>query len=93
MISLSVSELKPRLKNILKTSKLTTFVPGHTIMPNSLGRRYSGNTGSSNSGNNSEIERLKKELEDLKAAYVQDMANISNDMSTLSAKVEPSGTV
>jgi len=61
-------------------------------MPNSLGRRYASNSGSSGS-NNAEIERLKKELEELKAAYVQDMTSISNDMQTLNAKVEPSGTV
>ena len=60
-------------------------------MPNSLGRRYVSNGGSSDSSN-SEIERLKKELEELKAAYVQDMTSISNDMQTLNAKVEPSGT-
>jgi hypothetical protein len=57
-------------------------------MPNSLGRRYASNGGGSGS-NNTEIERLKKELEELKAAYVQDMTSISNDMQTLNAKVEP----
>ncbi len=57
-------------------------------MPNPLGRRRT--VASSNS---SEVEQLKKELADLRSAYVQDMQNISNDMSTLSEKIEPATPV
>jgi Skp family chaperone for outer membrane proteins len=51
-------------------------------MPNSLGRRRSA-------GAPAEVEQLKKEIEDLKAAYVRDMQNISADMVALNNKVEP----
>lgn len=55
-------------------------------MPNPLGRRRSSST-------STEVEQLKKELADLRSAYVQDMQNISNDMTTLSEKIEPTTTV
>ena len=51
-------------------------------MPNPLGRR-SRTTGPA------EVDQLKKELAELKAAYVADMQNISNDMTALSDKIEP----
>jgi hypothetical protein len=57
-------------------------------MPNPLGRRRV-----SASADSSEIEQLKKELADLRSAYVQDMQNISSDMSTLSEKIEPATPV
>lgn len=57
-------------------------------MPNSLGRRrITAFTGST------EVDQLKQELADLRTAYVQDMQNISNDMTSLSEKIEPSTAV
>jgi Skp family chaperone for outer membrane proteins len=55
-------------------------------MPNPLGRRRISSA-------STEVEQLKKELTDLRAAYVQDMQNISNDMTNLSQKIEPSSAV
>lgn len=55
-------------------------------MPNPLGRRRV-------SSPSTEVEQLKKELADLRSAYAQDMQNISNDMTTLSEKIEPTTTV
>lgn len=40
-------------------------------------------------GSTAEIEALKQELADLRAAYARDMQNISLDMQTLNAKIEP----
>ncbi len=40
-------------------------------------------------GSTAEIEVLKQELADLRAAYARDMENISLDMQTLNAKIEP----
>ena len=51
-------------------------------MPNSIGRR-------SRPSGPAEVEQLKKELAELKAAYVADMQNISNDMTALSGKIDP----
>lgn len=48
-------------------------------MPNSIDRRRVPSA-------NAEIEALKKELQDLKAMYVQDMAAISADMQQLNAQ-------
>jgi len=53
-------------------------------MPNPLGRRRSSAPSAS-----ADVEQLKAELESLRAAYVQDMQNISADMSSLNQKVEP----
>jgi hypothetical protein len=50
-------------------------------MPNSIGRRAKASS-------STEVEQLKKELAELKAAYVQDMQNITTDMTTLSTKIE-----
>ncbi|MBM4229139.1 MAG: hypothetical protein FJ184_00150 [Gammaproteobacteria bacterium] len=58
-------------------------------MPNSLGRRRDSGASSSSS----EVEELKAELESLRAAYVQDMQNISADMNNLSQKVDPPTSV
>lgn len=57
-------------------------------MPNPLGRRRDL-TGTSSS----EVESLKAELAELRAAYVQDMKNISADMSNLNEKIEPATPV
>jgi hypothetical protein len=53
-------------------------------MPNSLGRRRTSAVSAP-----SEVEQLKQELADLRSAYVQDMRNISTDMSSLNEKLEP----
>ena len=53
-------------------------------MPNPLGRRRA-----SSSSGSAEVDQLKQELADLRAAYVQDMQNISNDMTSLNQKIEP----
>lgn len=48
-------------------------------MPNSINRRrVSGSSDSS-----SEVAELKKQLEDLRKLYVEDMQNVSNDMRIL----------
>lgn len=52
-------------------------------MPNPLGRRQV------QSSTSAEVESLKKELEDLKALYRTDMANISADMSHLNSQLAP----
>jgi archaellum component FlaC len=39
---------------------------------------------------NKEVETLKKELADLKAAYERDMALISSDIQTLNSQISPS---
>lgn len=57
-------------------------------MPNPLGRRRASLAPAS-----SEVEQLKAELADLRAAYVQDMQNISSDISTLNDKIEPTPVV
>jgi len=57
-------------------------------MPNPLGRRRDL-TGTPAS----EVESLKAELAELRAAYVQDMKNISADMSNLNEKIEPATSV
>lgn len=57
-------------------------------MPNPLGRRRASSASAS-----SEVEQLKAELADLRAAYVQDMQNISSDISTLNDKIEPTPVV
>lgn len=57
-------------------------------MPNPLGRRRASSASPS-----SEIEQLKAELAELKAAYAQDMQNISADMSSLNEKIEPTPAV
>lgn len=41
-------------------------------------------------GSTAEIETLKKELAELRAAYARDMENISLDMQTLNSKIQPS---
>ena len=41
-------------------------------------------------GSTAEIEALKKELAELRAAYARDMENISIDMQTLNSKIQPS---
>ena len=51
-------------------------------MPNPLGRRRSA----SNSPL-AELEKVKAELENLKAQYVADMTNISADMGALHEKI------
>ena len=53
-------------------------------MPNPLGRRQVQSSASA------EVESLKKELEELKALYRTDMANISADMSHLNSQLAPS---
>lgn len=53
-------------------------------MPNPLGRRREPSTSAS-----AELEKVKQELEALKAQYVADMTNISADMNTLNEKVSP----
>jgi hypothetical protein len=40
-------------------------------------------------GSTAEIEALKQELAELRSAYARDMQNISLDMQTLNAKIEP----
>jgi hypothetical protein len=57
-------------------------------MPNSLGRRRDVSGSPS-----AEIDQLKAELAELRSAYVQDMKNISADMSNLSGKIEPATPV
>lgn len=57
-------------------------------MPNPLGRRRDL-TGTPSS----EVESLKAELAELRAAYVQDMKNISADMNNLNDKIEPATPV
>lgn len=57
-------------------------------MPNPLGRRRSSAPSAS-----ADVEQLKAELESLRSAYVQDMQNISADMSSLSQKVEPASPI
>lgn len=57
-------------------------------MPNPLGRRRVNSVPAS-----SEVEQLKAELAELRTAYVQDMQNISSDISTLNDKIEPTPVV
>ena len=57
-------------------------------MPNPLGRRRSSAPSAS-----ADVEQLKAELESLRSAYVQDMQNISADMSSLNQKVDPATPV
>jgi hypothetical protein len=51
-------------------------------MPNPIGRKRIPSA-------SSEVDTLKKELEALKAMYVQDMANISADIQTLGNQSQP----
>jgi hypothetical protein len=57
-------------------------------MPNPLGRRRDVSGSPS-----AEIDQLKAELAELRSAYVQDMKNISADMSNLNEKIEPATPV
>lgn len=50
-------------------------------MPNPLGRRRGGE--------NSEVEQLKKELEDLKANYARDIDLIGSDIRALANQIPP----
>jgi hypothetical protein len=52
-------------------------------MPNSINRRRSG--GSSDSS--AEVAALKEELNRLRQLYIEDMANVSNDMRTLNEQI------
>lgn len=52
-------------------------------MPNPIGRKRIPSA-------SSEVDALKKELEALKAMYVQDMANISADIQTLGTQTQSS---
>lgn len=58
-------------------------------MPNPIGRKRSSPV-------NAEVEALKKELQDLKSMYFQDISNISADIQTLGQQTQitetPSGT-
>jgi hypothetical protein len=54
-------------------------------MPNPIGRKRIPSA-------TSEVETLKKELEALKAMYIQDMANISADIQTLGTQAAPTDT-
>ena len=62
-------------------------------MPNPIGRKRSSPV-------NAEVEALKKELQDLKSMYFQDISNISADIQTLGQQAQitetpseaPSGT-
>jgi outer membrane murein-binding lipoprotein Lpp len=58
-------------------------------MPNPLGRRRTSSVPTASS----EVEQLKAELAELRAAYVQDMQNISSDISTLNDKIEPTPVI
>lgn len=63
-------------------------------MPNPLGRRRIDNTPADAKN---EIAKLKDELHDLRKLYLQDMANVSNDMRALVSQLnttnEPSPPV
>ena len=50
-------------------------------MPNPLGRRRGGQ--------NTEVEQLKKELEELKANYARDVNLISEDIQAIASQVSP----
>ena len=50
-------------------------------MPNPLGRRRGGQ--------NTEVEQLKKELEELKANYARDVNLISEDIRAIASQVSP----
>lgn len=50
-------------------------------MPNPLGRRRGGQ--------NTEVEQLKKELEELKANYARDVNLISEDIRAIVSQVSP----
>jgi hypothetical protein len=55
-------------------------------MPNSIDRRRLQTP----AGVSDEVEKLKAELETLRKLYLQDMANVSQDMRSLSEQVSPS---
>ena len=50
-------------------------------MPNPIGRKRSSPV-------NAEVEALKKELQDLKSMYFQDISNISADIQTLGQQTQ-----
>jgi hypothetical protein len=50
-------------------------------VPNSLGRRRGGE--------NTEVQQLKKELEELKANYARDVNLISEDIRAIASQVTP----
>lgn len=59
-------------------------------MPNSIDRRRLQTP----AGVSDEVDKLKAELETLRKLYLQDMANVSQDMRSLSEQVsQPSPTV
>ena len=54
-------------------------------MPNPIGRKRSSPV-------NAEVEALKKELQDLKSMYFQDISNISADIQTLGQQAQSTET-
>lgn len=54
-------------------------------MPNSIDRRRLQTP----AGVSDEVEKLKAELETLRKLYLQDMANVSQDMRSLSEQISP----
>lgn len=54
-------------------------------MPNPIGRKRSSPV-------NAEVEALKKELQDLKSMYFQDISNISADIQTLGQQAQVTET-
>lgn len=48
-------------------------------MPNPIGRRRGGE--------NTEVEQLKKELEELKASYARDISLIGSDIRALDSRI------
>jgi len=53
-------------------------------MPNPLGRRRGGE--------NTEVEQLKKELEELKANYARDISLIGSDIRALDNRIPAAGS-
>jgi len=54
-------------------------------MPNPIGRKRSSPV-------SAEVEALKKELQDLKSMYFQDISNISADIQTLGQQAQSTET-
>lgn len=54
-------------------------------MPNPIGRKRSSPV-------SAEVEALKKELQDLKSMYFQDISNISADIQTLDQQAQSTET-